>query len=102
MKIQVLITPSRNSISLRHPQISESEFSTELTNSIGLAASRLGFYSIFSLLEIATRVKQDISSPWSQDPVHELYEGNHPGAALLGTNRRRYETTLARLRSGHT
>ncbi|GFY68208.1 hypothetical protein TNIN_22071 [Trichonephila inaurata madagascariensis] len=31
MKIQVLITPSRNSISLRHRQISESEFSTELT-----------------------------------------------------------------------
>ncbi|GFT13254.1 hypothetical protein TNCV_4077091 [Trichonephila clavipes] len=37
-----------------------------------------------------------------QPPVHEWYEGNHPGAALLGTGRRRDETTLARFHSGHT
>ncbi|GFV79510.1 hypothetical protein TNCV_279651 [Trichonephila clavipes] len=34
--------------------------------------------------------------------VHEWYEGNHPGAALLGTGSRRDETTLARFRRGHT
>ncbi|GFU62242.1 hypothetical protein TNCV_4859571 [Trichonephila clavipes] len=35
--------------------------------------------------KIVTRVKQDVSSSWKQPPVHEWYEGNHPGAALLGT-----------------
>ncbi|GFW66448.1 hypothetical protein TNCV_3309671 [Trichonephila clavipes] len=34
--------------------------------------------------------------------VHELYEGNRPGAALLGANSKRDETSLARLHSGHT
>ncbi|GFT99586.1 catalase [Trichonephila clavipes] len=52
--------------------------------------------------EIATRVKQGISSSWRQAPVREWYEGNRPGAALFGTSSRREETTLARLRSGHT
>ncbi|GFT67411.1 RNase H domain-containing protein [Trichonephila clavipes] len=52
--------------------------------------------------EIATRVKQDVSSSWKQVPVHEWYEGNHPGAALLEIGSRRDETTLARFRSGHT
>ncbi|GFU20705.1 uncharacterized protein TNCV_3176431 [Trichonephila clavipes] len=55
---------------------------------------------IFS--EIATRVKQDISSSWRQAPVHEWYERNRPDVALLGTDSRREETTLARFRSGHT
>ncbi|GFY06235.1 uncharacterized protein TNCV_2680291 [Trichonephila clavipes] len=44
--------------------------------------------------EITTRVKQDISSSLRQAPVHEWYEGNRPGADLLGT-------TLFRLRSGY-
>ncbi|GFU57100.1 hypothetical protein TNCV_1779641 [Trichonephila clavipes] len=35
-------------------------------------------------------------------PIHKLYEENHPGATLLETGSRRDETTLARLRSGHT
>ncbi|GFV94082.1 RNase H domain-containing protein [Trichonephila clavipes] len=35
-------------------------------------------------------------------PVHEWYERNHPGAALLETDSRRDETTLAAFRSGHT
>ncbi|GFV80121.1 uncharacterized protein TNCV_1476841 [Trichonephila clavipes] len=52
--------------------------------------------------DIATRVKQDVSSSWKQAPVHERYEGNHPGAALLGAGSRRDETTLSRFRSGHT
>ncbi|GFV63900.1 RNase H domain-containing protein [Trichonephila clavipes] len=52
--------------------------------------------------EIATRVKHGISSYWRQALVHEWYEGNRPGAALLGTSSRRDETTLASLRSGHT
>ncbi|GFY27294.1 hypothetical protein TNCV_2069141 [Trichonephila clavipes] len=37
----------------------------------------------------------------SPPPVHEWYEGNHPGAALLGTRSRGDGTTLARFRSGH-
>ncbi|GFX15806.1 uncharacterized protein TNCV_1061281 [Trichonephila clavipes] len=52
--------------------------------------------------EIATRVEQDMSSSWKQAPVNEWYEGNHPGAALLGKGSRRDETTLARFLSGHT
>ncbi|GFX62259.1 uncharacterized protein TNCV_3306331 [Trichonephila clavipes] len=56
----------------------------------------------FTFSEIATRVQQDISSTWRQTPVHGWYEGNHHGAALLGTRNRQDETTLARLRSGHT
>ncbi|GFV72075.1 uncharacterized protein TNCV_2460081 [Trichonephila clavipes] len=55
-----------------------------------------------TFLEIATRVKQDISSSWRQAPVHEWYERNLPGAALLGTSSRREETSFARLLSGHT
>ncbi|GFY10659.1 hypothetical protein TNCV_2194801 [Trichonephila clavipes] len=51
--------------------------------------------------EIASRVKQDISSSWRKIPVHEWYEGNHPGTALLGTGSRLDETVLARLRSEH-
>ncbi|GFW19389.1 hypothetical protein TNCV_1602831 [Trichonephila clavipes] len=41
---------------------------------------------------------------WAQsfDPLQEFYEGNRPGATLLGTSSRRDETILARLRSGHT
>ncbi|GFU62063.1 hypothetical protein TNCV_4892821 [Trichonephila clavipes] len=35
-------------------------------------------------------------------PVHEWFEGNRLGAALLWTSSRRHETTLARLLSGHT
>ncbi|GFV73816.1 hypothetical protein TNCV_373561 [Trichonephila clavipes] len=35
-------------------------------------------------------------------PRTEWYEGNHPGAALLGTSSRRNETTLARLPSEQT
>ncbi|GFU21537.1 hypothetical protein TNCV_3827411 [Trichonephila clavipes] len=46
--------------------------------------------------ELATRVKQDASSSWKQTPVHEWYEGNHSGAALLGTNNRRDKNNLAR------
>ncbi|GFV15709.1 RNase H domain-containing protein [Trichonephila clavipes] len=52
----------------------------------------------FTFSEIATRVKQDISSSWQQASVHEWYEG----PALLGAGSRRDQTTLARLRSGHT
>ncbi|GFU13678.1 uncharacterized protein TNCV_939181 [Trichonephila clavipes] len=37
-----------------------------------------------------------------QIPVHEWYEGNCPVATLLGTDSRLDETTLTRLRSGHT
>ncbi|GFX16810.1 RNase H domain-containing protein [Trichonephila clavipes] len=55
---------------------------------------------IFS--EIVTRVKQDVRSSWKQAPVHEWYEGNHPGTTLLGTCSRRDETTLARFCNGHT
>ncbi|GFT33917.1 transposable element Tcb1 transposase [Trichonephila clavipes] len=51
--------------------------------------------------EIATRVKQDISSSWRQAPVRERYEGNRL-AALLGTSSRQDGTILARLRNGHT
>ncbi|GFY09660.1 uncharacterized protein TNCV_381551 [Trichonephila clavipes] len=40
-------------------------------------------------------VKQDISSSWRQASVHEWYEGNRPGAVLLGTGSRRDETTLS-------
>ncbi|GFX91448.1 hypothetical protein TNCV_3545311 [Trichonephila clavipes] len=61
---------------------------------------RMGGCITFS--EIATRVKQDTSSSWKQAPIHEWYEGNHPGAALLGTGSSRDETTLARFRSGYT
>ncbi|GFW82536.1 hypothetical protein TNCV_1794291 [Trichonephila clavipes] len=52
--------------------------------------------------EIATRVKQDINSYWKLALVQQWYEGNHPGAALLGTGNRREEINIARLRSGHT
>ncbi|GFW51639.1 hypothetical protein TNCV_4213151 [Trichonephila clavipes] len=38
----------------------------------------------------------------SRCPVHECYEGNCPGAVLLGESNRRVETTLPRLHSGHT
>ncbi|GFW86797.1 RNase H domain-containing protein [Trichonephila clavipes] len=40
-------------------------------------------------------VKQDVSFSWKQTPVHQWYEENHPGAASLGTRRRRYETAGA-------
>ncbi|GFU97041.1 hypothetical protein TNCV_1423411 [Trichonephila clavipes] len=52
--------------------------------------------------EIATRIKQDISSSWRQAPVHEWYEGNHPGTVLLETGTKRDQTALARFRSEHT
>ncbi|GFW31801.1 RNase H domain-containing protein [Trichonephila clavipes] len=52
--------------------------------------------------EIATQVKQDISSFWRQAPVRERYERNRPGASLFGTCSRRDETILARLHSEHT
>ncbi|GFV52023.1 hypothetical protein TNCV_1323761 [Trichonephila clavipes] len=52
--------------------------------------------------EIATGVKQDTCSSWRQAPVHEWFEGNHPGAALLWTSSRRIETIFARLHRGHT
>ncbi|GFT80937.1 uncharacterized protein TNCV_1935291 [Trichonephila clavipes] len=51
--------------------------------------------------EIYNWLKQDISFTWRQAPVHEWYEGNRPGASLLGTSRRD-EMIFARLRSGHT
>ncbi|GFX29618.1 hypothetical protein TNCV_4776901 [Trichonephila clavipes] len=35
-------------------------------------------------------------------PVHEWYEGNYPGAVLLGIGNRRDETTLKKFRSRHT
>ncbi|GFX29897.1 RNase H domain-containing protein [Trichonephila clavipes] len=46
--------------------------------------------------KIATRVKENTNSSWKQAPVHEWYEGNRSGAALLGTCSRRDETNLAR------
>ncbi|GFV27590.1 hypothetical protein TNCV_2295051 [Trichonephila clavipes] len=52
--------------------------------------------------EIATRVKQHVSSSWRQAPIYEWYEGYRPVAALNGTINRRDETILARLRRGHT
>ncbi|GFW25262.1 hypothetical protein TNCV_5088281 [Trichonephila clavipes] len=59
-----------------------------------------GFCLTFS--EIATRVKQEISFSWMQNPVHKWYERNRPGAALVGISKWQDETTLAGLRSGHT
>ncbi|GFV81723.1 uncharacterized protein TNCV_1703781 [Trichonephila clavipes] len=50
----------------------------------------------------AVRVEQDISYSKRQAPVHEWYEGNCPGAALLGRSSRRDEIIPARLRCGHT
>ncbi|GFY11590.1 uncharacterized protein TNCV_4230591 [Trichonephila clavipes] len=55
----------------------------------------------FTFSEIVSWVKQ-ITSSWRQDPIHERYEGNCPGVALLWTSRRRDGTILARFRSGHT
>ncbi|GFT44885.1 hypothetical protein TNCV_463001 [Trichonephila clavipes] len=52
--------------------------------------------------QIAICVKQDISSSWRQAPIYEWYEGNRPGAALIGTSSWQDETILARLGSGLT
>ncbi|GFU64546.1 hypothetical protein TNCV_304851 [Trichonephila clavipes] len=52
------------------------------------AVKILHMVTAFTFSEIATRVKQDISSSWRQAPIHERYEGNRPGAVLLGTGSR--------------
>ncbi|GFW96906.1 uncharacterized protein TNCV_2160411 [Trichonephila clavipes] len=58
--------------------------------------------SCLTFSEIATRVKQDIRSSWIQAPVHQRYEENRPGAALIETSSGRNEAILARLSNGHT
>ncbi|GFS85701.1 RNase H domain-containing protein [Trichonephila clavipes] len=77
----------------------------EITNSLAREGSSkdstLGGCLTFS--EIATRVKQDISSSWKQASVDVWYEGNCLGSALLGTDKRRDGTTLVSgsFRSAH-
>lgn len=51
--------------------------------------------------EIASRVKKDITQSWKQPPMNDWYETKHPGASLIGTQNRLFDTCLARLRSGH-
>ncbi|GFY25616.1 hypothetical protein TNCV_2487361 [Trichonephila clavipes] len=44
--------------------------------------------------EIATEIKQDISSSWMQASVHEWYEGNRRSAAFTEAGSRRVKLLL--------
>ncbi|GFW48503.1 hypothetical protein TNCV_1110621 [Trichonephila clavipes] len=65
-----------------------------LSNVWGISAVRV---------KIANQVKRDISFSGGQAPVHEWYEGNRSGAALIGASRRRDQAILlVWLRGGQT
>ncbi|GFW05755.1 RNase H domain-containing protein [Trichonephila clavipes] len=96
----VLVVHRSIAIHLRPTRVYRNDIADRLAIESSHKDSTFGGCLTFS--EIATRFKQDISSSWKQTPVDEWYEGNCPGAALLGTSIRSDETTHAWFRNGHT